>query len=62
MILFHKSRSDQSVSVVRHHVPPEVAGVVKAGRALGAGVRLLPGVRPQVNLQAAVLREALPAK
>lgn len=40
------------------HVSAKVAGVVEAGGALTASVWLLPGVGPQVDLQAAVLREA----
>lgn len=42
------------------HVSAQVAGVVKAGGALAAGVRFLSGVSPQVDLQAAVLCEAFP--
>lgn len=41
-------------------MPAQVAGVVEAGTALIAGVWLLSRVGPQVDLQAAVLREALP--
>lgn len=53
--------SECPIRAVRDHVPPQVAGVVKAGRTLTAGVRLLSGVSPQVDLQAPVLREALAA-
>lgn len=54
------SWSEHSVGVVCDHVPAQVARVVEAGGALTAGVRLLSRVSPQVDLQAAVLREAFP--
>lgn len=40
-------------------MPAQVAVVVEAGVALIAGVWFLSRVSPQVDLQAAVLREAL---
>lgn len=53
-------RSDHAVANVCDHVSAQVAGVVEAGGALVAGVGLLARMSPQVDLQAAVLREALP--
>lgn len=58
--MFHQLWSECPVRVVRYHVSAQVAGVVEAGGALIAGVRLLTRVSPQVDLQAAVLRETFP--
>ena len=54
------SLSDQPITDVCDHVSAQVAGVVEAGCALVARVWLLSRVSPQVDLQAAILREALP--
>lgn len=42
--------SEHPVTVVCDHVSAQVAGVVEAGAALVARVRLLAGVSPQVDL------------
>lgn len=53
--------SESAIGNVCDHVPAQVAGVVEAGAALTAGVRLLSRVSPQVDLQAATLCETFPA-
>lgn len=45
---------------MRDHVSAQVARVVETGGALAARERLFSRMRPQVDLEAAVLREAFP--